>query len=179
MDPFIGEIRAFTWAWAPTGWHLCDGSILQIKQYQALASLLGNMYGGDGKTTFGLPDLRGRTGMHFGVDINGTTYQQGAQGGAETVTLTTDQIPPHYHDVNAYTGKADRAAINGNFPAQPTATIVTPAKIYAVPTEQSQTVTLVGSSVQTYGGGASHNNMQPFQVLNFCIATAGIWPPRQ
>jgi microcystin-dependent protein len=179
MDPFLGEIRAFTWPWAPTGWHLCDGSVLQNSQYQALAALLGNLYGGDGKTTFGLPDLRGRTGMHFGVDKNGIVYQQGSQGGAETVTLTTAQIPPHDHDVNAVSNKADKAIINGNFPAVPSATILTPAPIYTIPLTLDDCVPLVGTSVQDDGGGGPHGNMQPFLVTNFCIATAGLWPPRQ
>lgn len=181
MDPFLGEIRVFTWSWAPQGWALCNGALLPAQQNAALNALLGQTYGGNGSTQFALPDLRGRTPIHMGIGPDGLTYQQGKAGGAETVALTAASTPGHTHAVYALGGtKGNVAAPKSGIPATvglgtgQTAT----ANIYAVATAGPQ-VQLNTGSFSTEGGGAAHNNMQPFGVLNFCIATLGIFPPRQ
>lgn len=170
MDPYLGEIRQVSFNWAPKGWALCDGAVLQVSQYQALSALLGTLYGGDGKTTFGLPDLRGRVVVH-----PTTGYPQGTtgKGGAEGVSVTDAQMPGHTHLVAASTTAPTRPTPVGNMMATPTSG----ANLFA-PLGAATPVPLSPSSVTTSGAGATHNNMQPFLVLNYIIATQGIWPPR-
>jgi microcystin-dependent protein len=171
-DFFIGEIRVFPFGRVPTGWHLCDGAVLQIQQNTALFSLLSNKFGGDGKTTFALPDLRGRTMLNQGT-IDGRTYAIGVTGGAETVALAQTQVPLHTH-----TFQADKAATglvatpNNALPAAPTSPTCYAAQA------QSPAATMAADSLSTVGGQA-HNNMQPSLVLNYCISTTGIYPSRQ
>jgi microcystin-dependent protein len=187
-DPFIGEIKIWAFNWAPRGWALCDGAILQITQNQALYSLLWTQFGGDGKMTYGLPDLRGRTpiGAGVGTDVNGNSfnYQTGKMYGAETVTLTAANVPSHTHMVtaNPVNGGATFPAGNNFATVVPTKSTTTQQfQVYlpnaagaAIPNPQ----VLAAATVAVAGANAAHNNMQPFTVLNFCIATAGSYPPR-
>lgn len=181
MDPFLGEVRIFTWSWAPQGWALCNGALLPAQQNAALNALLGQTYGGNGTTQFALPDLRGRTPIHIGFGPDGIGYQQGKAGGAETVALTAATMPPHTHAVNALGGtKGNAAQPKSAIPATVgvAATVTSAVDIYAAATAGPATQLNAGT-FSTEGGGAAHNNMQPFQVLNFCIATLGLFPPRQ
>ena len=180
MDPFLGEVRIFPWSWAPNGWALCNGASLPIQQNAALNALLGQTFGGNGSTTFNLPDLRGRTPVHLGVGQDGLSYNNGQAGGAETVTLTVANMPQHNHAVNALGGtKGNAGAATSALPA--TVGIGsggTTINIYSVATAAS-TVQLTADTFSTEGGSTAHNNLQPFMVMNFCIATLGLFPPRQ
>jgi len=174
MDFYLGEIRAFACnvpgGPAPSGWYVCDGSVLQVAQNQALFSLLRNAYGGDGIKTFALPDLRGRAMLSQGrVPATGTTYTVGQQGGTETVALTTAQMPLHSHSLTASTSAATAATPVGNLPALTT----TPSLSYAA--TQNPQATLAADALGS-SGGAAHNNVQPSLVINYCIATTGLYP---
>lgn len=184
-DPFVGEIKIWAFNWAPIGWALCDGAILQVSQNQALASLLSNQFGGDGRTTFGLPDLRGRTPIGTGPSTDTpTNYVTGKVYGVETVTLNATNVPSHTHAVTANPVNGTLTFPSGNnfatvVPQLPTTT--QPFNVYlpnasgaAIPNPQA----LAPATVSTSGGNQPHNNMQPFTVLNFCIATTGYYPPR-
>lgn len=166
MDPFLGEIKLLPWAWAPVGWRLCDGSLLAISANSALFSLLGTQYGGDGTQTFGLPDLRGRTPVHFG-----TTYPQGAKTGTENVNLLLGNLPTHTHQL-----RGGSSLGQANLPVGSLAqSNPTTNPHYAPDTTVQQ---LNPTSVQIAGSGAPHDNMQPFLVLSYCIATVGVYPTR-
>ncbi len=175
-DNYLGEIRLFSFAKIPTGWAVCDGRTLQIAQNQALYSLLSNKYGGDGKTTFALPDLRGRVPVHTGQSSLSphTIYNMGATGGAETVTLTTGNLPIHTHSMSAVAATATLKPDAGNLLAEPTDASNVQHAIYGPATNSF--VILNTSTISNDGGNGSHNNMQPFQVLNYCIATSGLYP---
>ena len=166
-DPFIGELKLMSFNFAPKGWALCNGQLLPINQNQALFSLLGTNYGGNGIQTFALPDLRSRTPMHTG---NGSTL--GERGGAEAVTLTLTQMPAHPHTLTATSDLANASVPGGAVPA-------------AKPRGGSTRFAPVGSdtlmhpsSLAATGGSQPHNNMQPFSVLTWCIALQGIFPSR-
>jgi microcystin-dependent protein len=166
-EPFLGELRLMSFNFAPKGWALCNGQFLPINQNQALFSLLGTMYGGNGQTTFALPDLRGRVPMHVG---NGHT--QGERSGAESVTINIQQLPTHLHVLQASTQAATVGlGPNGNM----LATARAPA--FKEPQGASLT-TLSPQAVSSVGGSQPHNNMQPYLALNFCIALQGIFPSR-
>jgi microcystin-dependent protein len=169
-EPFLSEIKMFGFSFSPRGWALCDGQILPINQNQALFSLLGTTYGGDGRTTFALPDLRGRTPVHFGSGP-GWNPALGSRGGEETVSLTTAQIPSHTHNLVATGDGANSPAPNDQFLAQSTAT----DPLYAGATDL---VAMDGQAVANAGGGQGHANMQPYLTLNFCIALQGVFPSR-
>lgn len=178
-DAYLGEIRLFPFNWAPDGWLPCDGRQLNITQYAALWSLLGKQFGGDGQTTFNLPDMRGRVAVSQGPNTQtspSVTYAVGNTGGQETVALTAAQVPQHTHDLNAANVNGTVGTANNNYFA------VAPAlhNLYAAPTSvNANAIThFVGDTVSTTGGGAPHNNLQPSLVLNFCICTAGNYPPR-
>ena len=166
-EPFIGEIRIFGFNFAPRGWALCNGQLLSIAQNTALFSLLGTMYGGNGQTTFGLPDLRGRVPVHFGQGPGLSNYSQGEVAGSETVTLTQNQAPAHSHLVAASNGAADSTRPAGKVPAT--------GGGYAAAGDGS---TMNPAMVNSSGGSQPHENIQPYLVLNFCIAVAGIFPSR-
>lgn len=171
-DFFVGEIRVFPMDWAPQGWHLCDGSTLPINGNQALFALLGTTYGGDGKINFGLPDLRGRSIV--AATYNKTTPAPGALAGSETVTVSA--LPQHTHNLLIENIPGSNVTIGVNDCIAES----TPLNLYS--TYNSTTPNLVNltpNALTATGAGAAHNNMQPFLVLNFCIATTGIFPPRQ
>jgi microcystin-dependent protein len=172
-EPFIGEIRMFSFDFAPKYWALCNGATMMIRQYTALYSLLGTRYGGDGNTTFKLPDLQGRVPLDFGKLQSGSTYPIGAAGGLETVTLNQTEMPAHDHGLTAYASPADKKSEMNNILAQP----ASPHPIYY---QQGGTLAVLnGQSLDHAGGGQFHDNLQPFLVINFCIALMGYYPPRQ
>lgn len=184
-DYFLGEIRMFSFTWAPATWALCNGATLPIQQNQALASLLGKTFGGDGVQTIGLPDLRGRAMLGQGASTSGSgVYMSGNKGGAEAVTLTAAQTPAHTHAVQGCTSLgANNAnstpAIKAHFLATTLDKLPpsTDHPIYAAPgTAQLQAIN--PATVGPAGGGQAHNNMQPFAVTNFCICTSGLYPSR-
>lgn len=171
-DPFIGEVKICAFKFAPQGWAQCNGTILQIAQNQALNALIGGIYaGGDKVKTFALPNLCGRTPVHR--NYSKQDYQMGSSVGAETVTLGVGNMPAHTHDF--VVTQATGTKIN----ASPTNTAVVseaPQNLYAA---DSGTITAMSSATcSAAGASAAHNNMQPSLVLNFVIATTGLWPPR-
>lgn len=166
-EPFLGEIRLFSYNWPPRGWALCQGQILPISQNTALFSLLGTTYGGNGVSTFALPDMRGRTPIHFGP-----TYTQGEIDGVENVTLTSTQMPMHTHTM---TGAASADAI------KPIGYVFASESSSANPhyaADSGAQQPLNPTAVQFVGGNQPHNNLQPLLVLNYCIATSGAYPSR-
>jgi microcystin-dependent protein len=167
--PFLGELKIVSFNYAPRGWALSNGQLLPIQQNQALFSLLGTTYGGNGQTTFGLPNMQGRTPMHFG---NG--HQQGEAAGTYTQTLTITQIPQHNHLVSAN-------ANNTNATDSPGATTVlagtSPSQLYSDGSGIAA-VTVANGTIANAGGSQAHNNMMPYLTLNFCIALQGIFPSR-
>lgn len=168
MDPILGEIKLFAIKTLPAGWLPCDGRLMQIQQNQALFSLLNTYYGGNGSTTFALPDLRGRVPVAHG------NAQIGISGGTETVTLSPGQVPPHTHYVNVSTAEGDQANGLGHHIAAPDNSN---NHLY-VATAGASTVALNPATVDTQGGSGNHNNMQPFLALNYYIATKGVFPQR-
>ncbi len=170
-EPFLGEIKMVGFNFSPRGWAFCDGQLLPIAQNQALFSLLGTHYGGNGQTTFALPDLRGRTPVHPG---NGIALGQAA--GTETVTLTQNEMPAHNHTWNASAAFANRFAPTPNnlIGVVPEANQGT-GQIFSTPTNL---VPMAPEGVLPTGGNQPHPNMQPYLVLNFCIALQGIFPSR-
>lgn len=159
--PFIGEIKIISWNFAPRGWAFCNGQFLPINQNQALFSLLGTMYGGNGQTTFALPNLQGRMPLHVGAG-----YVQGQAGGATAHTLTTSELPAHTHNVRC----------NNN-----TGTVVSPQNnVWAGSTQNPYSTSFNASmrpeSVTNTGGSQPHYNMPPYLVLNFIIALQGVFP---
>ncbi|NCT67994.1 MAG: phage tail protein [Rhodanobacteraceae bacterium] len=171
MEPFIGEIRMAGFNFAPVDWAFCNGALLSIAQNDALFSLIGTIYGGDGQATFGLPNLCGRIPVHQGQATTGTTYQLGQVAGSESVTLNTTQLPAHSHAVYAASGGARTAAAADNVLASGEADVYT--RDTASP--QAMAAASVGSAS---GGGRPHSNLQPFLAVNFIIAMGGIYPSR-
>lgn len=162
-EPFIGEIRLFGFNFAPKGWAFCDGQILPIIQNTALFSLLGTMYGGNGQTTFALPNLNGRVPIGQGVN-----FSMGQTGGEESHSLTISELPSHTHQA---VGSSDAA--NSVLPVDSTWAL-SENQTY----NQTANSSMSPSAIASVGGNQPHNNMQPFLVLNFCIAMEGIFPPR-
>ncbi len=165
MEPFLGQIVMFAGNFAPRGWAFCDGQLLPISQNSALFSILGTTYGGDGRTTFALPDLRGRVPVHQGNGPGLSDRRLGSKGGAETVTLNTNQIPSHNHSLNIS---------NNNHGQKPNSSQVLGPSAF----DDDPSVTLKSSSIGNSGGGQPHNNMQPFGCVNFIIALQGTFPSR-
>jgi microcystin-dependent protein len=170
-EPFIAEIRIFAGNFAPRGWAFCNGQLLPIAQYTTLFSLVGTTYGGDGRTTFGLPNLQGRAPMHPGHGSGLTPRYLGQSGGVETVTLTEAQIPQHTHTMQASQQMGlDDDPGSTEYPARARG-----AGIYA-PSPDS--VQMAPESLPNAGGSQPHNNMQPYLAINFIIALTGIYPSR-
>lgn len=163
-EPFLSELRTFSFNFPPKGWAFCNGQFLPINQNQALFSLLGTTYGGNGQTTFALPNLRGRVGIHFGEG-----HTLGEAAGSSSVTVNIQQLPQHLHFANASTD-----ATVGNATDNPVNDILgVGGNAYGPPT---QLVSLNPSSVTSVGGSQPHTNMMPYTVLNVCIALQGIFP---
>lgn len=167
-DPFVAEIRIFPFNFAPKGWAWCDGQLMPISQNTALFSLLGTMYGGDGKSTFALPDLQGSAPIHSGQGPGLSEYFQGQQSGSETVTLLLSEIPAHSHTLSAST-----EAGSTNLPAG--AFTGTGSALYG-PAANLQSMSF--QALAPAGGDLPHNNMQPYLTLYFNIALQGVFPPR-
>ena len=171
-DPFVAEIRIFPFNFAPTGWAMCNGQLLPISQNTALFSLLGTMYGGDGKSTFGLPDLQGNAPMFWGQGPGLSLYDQGQTGGSESVTLLQSEIPAHNHQASGASGSGPTSPANATWGAGAGRT---PPPTYF---SGSSNVTMAATALGIAGSSVPHNNMQPYLTLNFCIAMQGIFPPR-
>lgn len=171
-DPFIGEVMCGGWNFCPDGWLDCNGQLISIAENTALYSLIGTTYGGDGQYTFALPNIQGRTMVHQGTGSGLTTRTLGQTGGAETVTLTTNQLPSHSHSVVAHSGAEKSASPTGKIPG--TTAAATP--VYSSTTPNS---TLASGVVGTAGSSHPHNNLQPYLVMKCCIALQGIFPSQQ
>ena len=163
-EPFLSEIRIFSFGYAPRGWAMCNGQFLPINQNQALFSLLGTTYGGNGQTTFALPDLRARTPIHVG-----SGHTLGEKAGEQAHTITQAEMPTHIHSANATTA----AATAGNPAANRLLSQSTQAALYANP---SNLTAMDPASIGGVGGSQAHLNMQPYLALNMCIALQGIFP---
>ena len=174
MDPFLAEIRMFAGNFAPNGWFTCDGQLLPISQYTALFSLLGTTYGGNGTTTFQLPDLRGRAPIHVGQGPGLGAYSLGQNGGVETVTLTANQMPAHNHLIGCSTSGADTNTPNNSVLATPANSDRSPINIYTA----TANATMPPTTVNIQGGSQPHENHQPYLTLTFIIAWQGIYPSR-
>lgn len=175
-DPFLGQIQIVAFNFAPVGWASCDGQLLPISQNTALFSILGTTYGGNGVTTFGLPNLQGRTPVGAGQGAGLSPYVLGEQGGVEAVTLTPGQLPSHSHTVNADTA----VAVSGAPAANEVLTVTKSAKPGTVNVYgPAQNLTAMDAScVTATAGGQSHNNRQPYLGLMFVIAMQGVFPSR-
>jgi len=170
-DPFVAEIRIFPFNFAPRGWAFCNGQLMPISQNTALFSLLGTYYGGDGKSTFALPDLQGSAPLHTGQGQGLSEYFLGQVGGSENVTLLQSEIPFHTHGLRANSSPGNRTAPSGNSIGR--ASGATPYIATG-----GGTTTMNVQALGIAGGSLPHNNMQPYLTLSFCIALQGIFPPR-
>jgi microcystin-dependent protein len=170
-DQFVAEIRIFPFNFPPTGWAFCDGQLLPLSQNTALFSLLGTTYGGDGKSTFALPDLQGSVPMQPGQGQGLSLRDLGEMSGVESITLLVSEIPFHNHAVAASGGDATVAAPNGQLPAKGQGLNMYSSNFNPV-------VQLNVNAAPPAGGGLPHNNMQPYLTLNYCIALQGIFPQR-
>jgi len=176
IDPFVAQIALYPYNFAPTGWAQCNGQLLPISQNTALFSLVGTFYGGDGKSTFALPDLQGRCPIHTGQGQGLSERFLGEQGGSDSVTLLVSEIPFHAHTVQAALktgGTAETANPINNYPAVATANLYSDA-----PGSDSMTTLNVDVQIQPTGGSLPHNNMQPYLTINYCIALQGVFPQR-
>jgi len=186
-EPFIGEIKIFAGNFAPRGWTFCDGQLLPIAQNTALFSILGTTYGGDGRTTFGMPNLRGRSPMHAGSGSGLTPRALGQRGGIENWTLTEAQLPAHSHaaaaastNLVATTNEANTADPRANLLAAGAARASGyPTNVFnPVDPNVDMYVDSFGDDLGTMGGGQAHTNMPPYLTLNFIIALTGLYPSR-
>ncbi len=181
--PYTGEIRAFAGTYAPVGWQLCDGSLLQISDYSDLFELLGTTYGGDGQTTFAVPDFRGRVAVQTGQLAGGSSYPLGAKGGTETVAITTDTMSAHTHLLKVDTVAGTTSYGSGNFlavvqdSANPGSSVLAylpycgPIVTTAVPLKEG--------TISYTGRGYDHENRQPYMGITYIIATTGDFPTFQ
>ncbi|HEY0150074.1 MAG TPA: tail fiber protein [Allosphingosinicella sp.] len=177
-DPFVAEIRIFGFNFAPTGWAQCNGQILPISQNTALFSLLGTQYGGDGKSTFALPNMQGNAAMHQGQGQGLSPRFVGESGGAQYVTLVDLEMPAHTHSFNAVNTNAATEEPQGNALAKGRYTTGTQNGAVAFYQTAAPNVNMSFSAMAPAGGSLPHNNMQPYLTLNFCIALQGVFPPR-
>jgi microcystin-dependent protein len=164
-QPYVGEIRMFAGNFAPAGWMFCEGQLLPISEYETLFNLIGTTYGGDGQSTFALPDLRGRVPIHFG---NGFTLAE--TGGVETVTLTVSQIPAHSHP---YLATANTAS--GNVPTSNLAAVNNVFGVFPFGSDAPR-INLSPNAVSSTGGSQPHDNFQPYLCVDFIISLFGIFP---
>lgn len=176
-DPFIGEIKMFAGNYAPQGWAFCDGQLLNISGNDALYSLLLTTYGGDGRTTFGLPDLRGRVPIHHGQGSGLPDYGLGEQGGAATETLTMEEMPVHNHDTDV-TVRACSGGGDSNSPGDKRWAATRRETPYSSSDPDSEMAGAVDVATQDSGEGVPHNNMPPYTAVAFIIALVGVYPSR-
>jgi microcystin-dependent protein len=188
-DPYLGQVALFGFNFAPQGWALCQGQILAIAQNTALFSLLGTTYGGNGQTTFALPDLQGRVPIGVGQGPGLSDRDMGEEAGVENVTLTTAEMPAHTHFLNVggftvtrncRSGAGPFGSPAGNLPAGEAGAATTSYSSAAPDANmQNGAIAFAGSiTVAPNGGSLPHNNLQPYLTLNYCICTAGIFPQR-
>ena len=163
-EPFLSEIRIMSFGFAPKGWAMCNGQLMPINQNQALFSLLGTTYGGDGRVNFGLPDLRSRVPIHMGKG-----FTLGERGGEQAHTLSIAELPTHVHTLNGSTTQATTIAPDTNTVLSGS----TPQNVYA---PFGNPAAMAANSIGNTGGSQAHLNMQPFLTLTFCIALQGIFP---
>jgi len=180
MDPYLGEIKLFTGNYAPAGWHICDGSMLSISQYQALYAVLGTKFGGDGVNTFGVPDLQSRLPVGQGAGTGLTPRTLAQSGGSETITLATENLPLHTHPLTASTVTTGSVkAPNNNYLGVLTVSNTafnTPIGYIPDATTGLTKVTLADGTVSYEGGSQAHNNIMSYMVLNYIICLIGIFP---
>jgi microcystin-dependent protein len=173
FEPILGQVMLFGGNFCPRGWANADGQLLQISQNSALFSIFGTMYGGDGRTTFGLPELRGRSPIHVGRGPGlPVTDRQGEKGGSASFTLTTAQLPSHNHSysVTIAKGRATTNQATGNYLAE--------AAIFRPGTSQGTAITANAGATNYAGGGQTINKRSPYQVLRYCVALVGTYPSR-
>lgn len=173
-DPFVAEIRIFPFNFPPTGWAFCDGQLLPLSQNTALFALLGTVYGGDGKSTFALPDLQGSAAMHPGQGQGLSLRDLGEAGGSESITLLVSEIPLHTHSLMTSPDPGELQAPN---PAYALARSGGGGNAYIPPSGQT-TGQMAFQALPPAGGDLPHNNLQPYLTLNFCIALQGVFPQR-
>jgi microcystin-dependent protein len=171
-DQFVAEIRIFALNFAPSGWATCDGQLLPISQNTALFSLLGTTYGGDGKSTFALPNMQGNVPMQPGQGTGLDLYDLGQSGGTETVALLQSEMPMHNHSIRAVTDPADLQI------PTPTRAIARSSNANAYKNTTTNMVPMAINMLAPAGSGLPHNNLMPYLTLTFCIAMQGIFPPR-
>lgn len=171
MEPYIGQVCLFGFNFVPKGWAQCNGQIMSIAQYSALFSLLGTTYGGDGRTTFALPDLRGRVAINQGHGPGLSDYRMGEMAGTESVTLITPEIPAHTHAgmLHASNGAVNQEEAAGHLLGE---------GAFYTNGAANQIMNSAAVTINPTGGNQSHENRQPFLVLNYCIALVGIFPSR-
>jgi microcystin-dependent protein len=174
-EPFAGEIRMFAGNFAPRGWALCDGQLLAVSQNDALFSLLGTIYGGDGRSTFALPEMHGRIPLHAGQGPGLSSRRLGSRGGQETETLTTNQMPPHNHTISVSSNDADSKNPVGKVVARSINSSGDGRQLFAT----SGNANILNSAAFTATGGSqSHTNLMPSLCVNFIVALFGIYPSR-
>lgn len=173
-ESFVGEVRLFAFNRIPSGWLNCDGRLLQIREYQALFSLMGVTYGGDGRATFGIPDLRGRVAVAATTTSTTAPYHLGGYGGAEAVTVPVNAMPSHNHSFNVDSDEGTlssvRDAVYAAVPATANTNLYAPFAASPFPIDSSM--------LAVVGNGVGHNNMQPYLALTYAICFSGIYPPR-
>lgn len=172
-DPFVAEIRIYPFNFPPKGWAFCDGQLLPISQNTALFSLLGTTYGGDGRSTFALPDLQGRVPMHPGQGPGLSLYDLGQSGGSDTVSLIESELPSHSHTLLGQNSNSNSNDPSGQLHGRPFGG----GNLYKMPPAGPQ-VSLAPEAIVPAGGDQPHNNLMPYLTLLFCIALQGVFPPR-
>jgi microcystin-dependent protein len=176
-EAYIGEIRVFGFNFAPVGWFFCDGQTLPIQQYTALFSIIGTFYGGNGTTTFALPNFQGRSGVHQGTGTGLSTYDVGEQSGQSTVTLTQGQMPMHNHVINTRAPATATQEQRVPTAGQSFLGSSKPDDLYSS-AAPSPAASFSPAAIGMSGQSLPHDNMQPYQVLNFCICYDGYYPSR-
>jgi microcystin-dependent protein len=176
-NPYVAEIRLFAGTFAPTQWAFCDGRLLPISQYDVVFALIGTTYGGDGQTTFALPDLRSRVPIHWGQGQGLSPYSIGQSGGTENVTLTTAQLPAHTHVFNATSAAATSLNFGATMlPANTTSSLS--VNFYVSTAGPPTYYSMYNKSVGTAGGSVPHNNIQPTAAMYYIFALYGVFPSR-
>ena len=173
-DAYIGEIRMFAGNYAPQHWMFCYGQLMAIVGDEALFSLLGTIYGGDGRSSFGIPDMRGRIPLHYGQGPGLTMRSQGQLFGVETVTLELTQIPAHSHEMYCSTNTASSTDPTGRVPA----TVATDRKLYDTTLDSSKMEEMENNAIEAAGSGGAHGNLMPLMGLNFIMCRTGLFPQR-